>query len=170
MRSGAESVAVAAVAAVVAATLILNASAAVAQDPTAAAEQAFEAAYAEFSAAYRAGDPAAVTALYAANAFYLSPGKEIDRGNVEGHFEWLSSFDPGAGPVIEFEIVDREISGELGYDIGYYTIRQPEAEPGSGSRGKFIVIWKRGEDGVWRIHADAFSAVNESGTPVEEGK
>lgn len=157
------------VGAVVAAALTLNASAARAQDPAAEAEPAFESAYAEFSAAYRAGDPAAVTALYAADAFYLAPGREIDRGNVERHFEWLSSFDPGAGPMIEFEIVDREISGGLGYDIGYYTIRQPGADTGSGSRGKFIVIWKRGEDGVWRIHADGFSAVN-SGSPAGEGK
>jgi ketosteroid isomerase-like protein len=158
------------VVAVVAVALLLDSGAAVAQDPAAAAEQAFEEAYAEFSAAYRAGDPAAVTALYTADAFYLSPGNEIDRGNVESHFAWLSSFDPGAGPVIEFEIVDREISGGLAYDIGYYTIRQPKAEPGSGSRGKFIVIWKRGEDGVWRIHADGFSEVNESGPAAGEGK
>ena len=139
-----------------------------AQEHAPGPEQAFAAAYAAFAEAYRQGDPAAVTALYAPDAFYLSPGSEIAQGEVASHFAWLSSFEPGTGPVIEFEIVDREISGDLGYDIGYYTIRQPGSEPGSGSRGKFIVIWKRAADGTWKIHADGFSEVREAA--AGEGK
>ena len=48
---------------------------------------------------------AGVTALYAPDAFYLAPGDSIARGDVGRHFAWLSSFEPGQGPVIEFEIV-----------------------------------------------------------------
>src|SRR5688572_8472101 len=140
-----------------------------AQDPG-EAERAFDEAYAAFSAAYRAGDPAAVAALYAEDAFYLSPGGEIDRGDVGRHFEFLSSFEPGAGPIIEFEIVDREVSGGLAYDIGYFTFRRADAPMDSAGRGKFIVIWKRGEDGVWRIHADGYSDVGDAGTPAGEEK
>jgi ketosteroid isomerase-like protein len=158
------------VVAILLALMVGNGARATAQEAAAEAETAFEAAYEAFSAAYRAGDPAAVTALYAADAFYLAPGDEIDRGNVARHFEWLSSFEPGAGPLIEFEIVDREISGGLAYDIGYYTIRRPDAPAGSGSRGKFIVIWKRGEDGAWRIHADGFSDVRKPDAPTGEGQ
>lgn len=147
--------------------LLAAAGRAVAQAPASGPELAFEAAYEAFAEAYRQGDPAAVTALYGRDAFYLAPGSEIARGEVARHFSWLSSFEPGAGPVIEFEIVDREISGDLAYDIGYYTIRRPDS--GSGSRGKFIVIWKRADDGTWKIHADGFSEVRESGD-LGEGK
>jgi ketosteroid isomerase-like protein len=123
------------------------------------AERAFEEAYAAFSAAYRAGDPAAVAALYADDAFYLAPGEEIERGDVARHFAFLSSVEAGSGPIIEFEIVDRDVSGDLAYDIGYFTFRR-EGEPAENApRGKFIVIWKRGEGGVWRIHADGYSDV-----------
>jgi ketosteroid isomerase-like protein len=145
-----------------------NGARATAQEAAAEAEKAFDAAYEAFSAAYRAGDPAAVTALYGAEAFYLAPGGEIARGNVARHFEWLSSFEPGAGPLVEFEIVDREISGDLAYDIGYYTIRRADAPAGSASRGKFIVIWKRDDDGAWRIHADGFSDVRGPDAPTRE--
>lgn len=130
------------------------------------AGQAFDRVYEAFSRAYREGDPAGVTALYAADAFYLAPGDSIARGEVGRHFAWLSSFEPGTGPVIEFEIVDRAVAGDLAYDIGYYTIRAPDAPAGSGSGGKFVVIWKRGADGEWRIHADGFSPVE---TDDEEG-
>lgn len=139
-----------------------------AQEAPGEAERAFEEVYAAFSAAYRAGDPEAVAALYAEDAFYLAPGSEIDRGDVARHFEFLSSFDPGAGPIIEFELVDRDVSGDLAYDIGYFTFRR-EGEPAeSAGRGKFVVIWKRGEDGVWRIHADGYSDVEDPGAAPGE--
>lgn len=134
-----------------------------AQEAAAEAEGAFDEVYAAFSAAYRAGDAEAVAALYADDAFYLAPGDEIERGDVGRHFGFLSSFEPGAGPVIEFEVVDRDISGGLAYDVGYFTFRQDGAPAESAGRGKFIVIWKRGEDGVWRIHADGYSEVDDAG-------
>ena len=138
------------------------------QEAPAEAERAFEEAYAAFSAAYRAGDAAAVAGLYADDAFYLAPGGEIERGDMGRHFEFLSSFEPGAGPIIEFEIVDRDVSGGLAYDIGYFTFRR-EGEPAeSAGRGKFIVIWKRADDGVWRIHADGYSDVEDAGAAAEE--
>lgn len=141
-----------------------------AQEAPAEAEGAFEEAYAAFSAAYRAGDAEAVAALYADDAFYLAPGDEIERGDVGRHFGFLSSFEPGAGPVIEFEVVDRDISGGLAYDIGYFTFRQDGAPAESAGRGKFIVIWKRGEDGVWRIHADGYSEVEDPSAAAGEGR
>jgi ketosteroid isomerase-like protein len=140
-------------------TLVLAGGAARAQDGAAEAGRAFDEAYAAFGEAYRQGDPAAVTALYWHDAYYLAPGDEILKGDVGRHFAWLSSFDGGMGPLVEFEIVDREVAGGLAYDIGYYTIRRSDAPAGSGSRGKFIVIWKQGENGAWRIHADGFSEV-----------
>ena len=147
----------------------LAASQALAQESPGEAERAFADVYAAFSAAYRAGDPEAVAALYAEDAFYLAPGAEIERGDVVRHFGFLSSVEPGAGPVIDFEIVDRGISGDLAYDIGYFTFRRDGDPADSAGRGKFLVIWKRGEDGVWRIHADGYSDVEEpDGPPAEE--
>lgn len=64
---------------------------------------ALDRAYERFSQAYQDGDPAAVAALYADDAFYLAPGRDMTRGDVARHFEWLSSFEPGSGPRIEFD-------------------------------------------------------------------
>lgn len=125
----------------------------------------FDAAYERFSEAYRQADPDAVAALYWPDAYYLSPGSEIEQGNVRSHFAWLADMDPGNGPHISFEIVDRAVDDGLGYDIGIYTIRRDDWEEGRVNRGKFIVIWKRGDDGTWKIHADGFSRVASPAEP-----
>ena len=143
--------------------IVLGAAPAWGQDDAGEAGAAFDRAYEEFSRAYREADPAGVAALYTEEAWYLSPGDSIQQGQVVRHFEWLSSYESGTGPVVEFEILDREISGDLGYDIGYYSIRAADAPEGSGSGGKFIVVWKRGADGTWRIHADSYSHVRGEG-------
>jgi ketosteroid isomerase-like protein len=135
------------------------------QDDAAAAGAAFDAAYQVFARAYSEGDPAAVTGLYAEDAFYLAPGDSITRGDVGQHFGWLSQFEAGKGPVVDFEIVDRLVEGDLATDIGYYRIRGANEPEGTGDRGKFIVIWKREQSGAWKIHADGYSGVSGS----EEG-
>jgi len=135
--------------------------------PTALAAQApegpaaqFDAVYERFSAAYRQADPDAVAALYWPDAYYLSPNSEIAQGDVGSHFAWLADMEPGKGPRLSFEIIDRAVDGDLAYDIGIYTLRRDE-HPDRQSRGKFIVVWKRGEDGTWKIHADGFSAIRQ---------
>ena len=145
------------------AIVVLGAAPARGQDDAAEAGATFDRVYEEFSRAYRDGDPAGVAALYAEDAWYLAPGDSIAQGQVVRHFEWLSSSQLGTGPVVEFEIVDRAVAGDLAYDIGYYRIRAAGAPEGSGSGGKFIVVWKRGADGTWRIHADGYSEVRGEG-------
>jgi ketosteroid isomerase-like protein len=142
-----------------AALALAAAAPAAAQDP--AAE--FDRAYARFTEAYRRADPAMVAALYADDAFYLVPGDTIARGHAEilrQFTSYLDSFrrEGRPGPEVSFQIVDRAIAGDLATDIGYYTL--------NGSRGKFIVVWKKGADGRWRIHADGYSFVDPPRPPA----
>ena len=66
---------------------------------------------------------------------------------------------------LSFNSVDRDIDGDLAYDIGYYTlIRTQDGGEISRSKGKFVVVLKRVPDGSWRIHADGYSDV-----PADEG-
>lgn len=120
--------------------------------------------YASFTRAYaEANVQALMDEVYADSAFYLPPGSPILRGQDQfrGQFAFLEPYgrDQRPGPRIEFEIVDRDVRDDLAYDIGLYTIRPPDAPEAAGSRGKFIVIWKRNADGEWRIWADGYSPV-----------
>ncbi|MCB0582696.1 MAG: DUF4440 domain-containing protein [Phaeodactylibacter sp.] len=119
------------------------------------AETAMQAAYDTFTKAYRQADPAMVANLYTTDAYYLEPNALIIQGRdaIQANFaRYLGRFTPGAGPDITFEIIDRRISGNQGYDIGYYL--------NDGKRaGKFIVLWQRQPDGKWLIRGDGFSGL-----------
>lgn len=123
--------------------------------------------YGVFSAAYRQGSSAMLMdRVYADNGYYLPPGSPILEGKPQfrEQFTFLDRLEEGQGPSIEFDIIDRDVSGDLAYDIGYYTLRPHDAPPDAGGgRGKFIVIWKRNGAGEWRIHADGYSAVRQVG-------
>lgn len=122
--------------------------------------------YSSFTRAYAEADvQMLMDSVYADSAYYLPPNSPILRGQDQfrGQFGFLEPFarEGRPGPRIAFEIVDREIRDDLAYDIGVYTIRPPDAAPGAvGSRGKFVVIWKRDDAGEWRIWADAFNPVD----------
>lgn len=128
-----------------------------------AVEGELDAVYDAFSRAYRESDvQMLMDSVYGDSAFYLPPGSPILRGQDQfrGQFSFLERFARlnRRGPAISFEIVDRDISGDLAYDIGVYTLRTPGSSADAPeTRGKFIVVWKRGDDGRWRMHADAFS-------------
>lgn len=121
---------------------------------------ALDSGYATFAEAYRTADPALVAGLYADSALYLTPGDTIVRGrpSIEAIFAGFlvpyARSDSG-GPRIRFEIADRRIasSGDLATDVGYFVINER-------ARGKFIVVWRRGADGRWRMHADGYSGVD----------
>jgi uncharacterized protein (TIGR02246 family) len=138
---------------------LLSVIPAAAQDRDVDAE--LDAVYERFTAAYAAADPDAVAQLYAEDAFYLAPGEDVLRGRAairEVFARFLGGFEPGQGPVIDFEILDRNVDGNLATYIGYYRIGQPGGEPRRA--GKFVVVWKLGADGAWRIHADGYSGLS----------
>ena len=133
----------------------------VADRDVAEAPEELDRVYGTFQRAYSQADlQLLMDSVYARDAYYLPPGADILSGQAEirEQFAFLDRFaaQGGGGPEIVFDIVDRDVSGDLAYDIGTYTLTPPG--PGSEpARGKFIVVWKRNEQGDWRIHADGFS-------------
>lgn len=121
------------------------------------AEAAMQAVYNTFTKAYKQADPAMVANLYTEDAYYLEPNAMIVQGRetIQANFaRYLERFTPGAGPDITFEILERQISGGMGYDIGYYHF--------NGERsGKFIVLWQKQPDGRWMIRGDGFSGLGD---------
>jgi len=123
--------------------------------------------YERFSAAYATLDAQRVAASYAEDAFYLPPAGDILRGRAAIAERFESRFrkarEQGWTCRITFEFVDRVAAGDIRSDIGYYTI--VTSEPGGHTerfRGKFLKVWRRDADGIWRIHADSYSAAERS--------
>lgn len=118
--------------------------------------------YQRYAAAYAALDAQRVGQVYTEDAIYLPPAGDILRGRAAIQERYEHSFrgarERGHTSRITFEFVDRSAAGDTRNDIGYYTIVTTDRGGHSESfRGKFLKVWRRGSDGIWRIRSDSYS-------------
>ena len=118
--------------------------------------------YDRFAAAYATLNADRVSLLYTEDALYLPPGGDILQGRGAIRERYARSFDEDRARHhrrrITFELVDRVVAGDMRNDIGYYTIigTDPDGHE-ERFRGKFLKVWRREADGVWRIRTDSYS-------------
>lgn len=126
-------------------------------DGTATAQETDAVAIAEasraFSDAYVRGDTAAIRELYTGDAVLLPPGREIQGRDAIARY-----FAPGPDRVNlshAMESSDLRVHGDLAVDFGTWrnTWRIADSEAQSAA-GRYLVVWRRGEDGRWRIEHD----------------
>ncbi len=123
-----------------------------------------DAIYKNFSESYRNLDVEKVVNLCAENAAYLPPDNDILQGREAIRPTFQSFFDyvrkEGQTMTIYFQIFQRKVDRNLGYDVGIYTIRQYKdgKETGVG-KGKFVVVAVKEKDGKWRFQVDGYSGL-----------
>lgn len=131
--------------------------------PGVEAHAGLDAVYRTFHEGYETLTPKTVADLYTENALYLSPNDDVVRGRsaVEDNFRSFfgSVRESGDRLRIRFEILDRDVSEDLAYDVGYYILQRTSGDDTSTHRGKFVVVARRGADGVWKFHVDGYSGV-----------
>lgn len=131
-------------------------------DPGVAAQAGVDEIYRRFNEGYRKLDAAQVAGLYTEDALYLAPGSDIQRGRKVIEDQFASFFrsvqNDGARLEISFQIVARQVSNDLAYDVGIYTLtRLKEGELPRSSRGKFVTVARRERDGMWRFQVDGYN-------------
>ncbi|MER8578508.1 DUF4440 domain-containing protein [Mesorhizobium sp. M1423] len=59
---------------------------------------------------------------------------------------------------LTLKALEVEGSGNLAYEVGAFTLSVP-SKGGAPSTvaGKYIVVWKKGGDGTWRLHRDIWN-------------
>ena len=118
--------------------------------------------YKDFSKAYQTLDSKLLAGLYTEDVAYLSPSQDIVTGN-KAVFENFDGFfsrtrERGRTMEIAFRIVKREVQSGLGFDVGVFTLVYSEAGKEVGrSKGKFVVVTRKGMDGKWRFAVDGYS-------------
>jgi len=54
--------------------------------------------------------------------------------------------------------VDVSGAGDLAYEIGRFALKiQPEGKGLIEQKGKYVVVWNKAPDGVWKLHVDIWN-------------
>lgn len=106
-----------------------------------------------------AGDIEALVAVYAEDGIAAPGGRDFVRGYDALYDLW----ELPEGRVVTYHHATPEelkVHGDFAYDWGYYggTVVQDGGEPVS-FRGKYLVVWQRDADGVWRIAHDMWNSL-----------
>lgn len=117
--------------------------------------------YAKFSRAYRELDHELVGGLYSTDASYLVPNQNvlIGRDKITPTFKSFFDYvrDRKGRLEISFRILQRRVSGDLGYDVGIYTLSNLDSTgKGNTGQGKFVVVTIKDGD-QWRFQVDGYS-------------
>jgi ketosteroid isomerase-like protein len=110
-------------------------------------------------AAIAARDAERTASFYAENAVLMPVAEPAVEGRVAILEEWRHVFGiPGFANRATLVAAEPSVAGDLGYTRGTYEspMSGPDGQP-LLERGKWVSVWKRQDDGQWRIIVDIFN-------------
>lgn len=127
--------------------------------------QAIDQAGAQFALAFNKGDGATVGAFYVENARVLPPNSPPVSGKSNIQDFWQGFIDSTVWREFQLHVLHVESQDGLAYEVGSYALEfQPQGDNAPiADTGKYVVVWKRQGDGLWKIAADIWN----SDLPVE---
>jgi uncharacterized protein (TIGR02246 family) len=130
-----------------------------APDP-AAVRATIEATEKQWSAAYLKGDMAALSALYTDDGASIMPAGEWARGREAVGKSIQATLDTVNVTAREDVTEEVTVAGDYAVEIGSYSWTGTAKKGGKavGEKGRYMVLWKKGSDGTWKLHRDIGSA------------
>jgi uncharacterized protein (TIGR02246 family) len=105
----------------------------------------------------RSRDFATLADLYTEDGALLPPNGEAVRGRaaIRAFFDGFPRFTN-----LSVREIEADGCGDVAWVWGTYTMQVvvPGADGPVRERGKYLEVWRRGDDGVWRIARDMFSS------------
>jgi ketosteroid isomerase-like protein len=122
-----------------------------------------------YKQAFYEGDYKALTSVYTADAKLMVEDSELIQGRQAIEEFWKSACQraKAVGMKRTPHSEEREISGDLAYKRGTMTLEIPTKDGGVITHVvKYITIWKREADGVWRVAID----ISNRNAPLDPGQ
>jgi uncharacterized protein (TIGR02246 family) len=110
----------------------------------------------EMATAFNARDAAKVGALYTEDAVLMPPNTPMVKGRAAIEAWFKGGFDDGFSN-LRLAPFRTDVSGDLAYVAGTYTISGKSSTGSFEDRGKYVEVWKR-SGGQWRIATDIFNS------------
>lgn len=119
-------------------------------------------AHQSYLAALKSGDAGAIASHFTEDAILLPQGADMQQGRsvIQQWFAGLLS--KATFQKFTVTTVDVILVGDTAVETGIFRMSLP-AEESSGT-GKYLMVWKRGGDGKWKILRDMFN-MNPRPTP-----
>lgn len=109
----------------------------------------------KFCAAVSAKNYGAMAALYTSDAQVLPPDGPIVAGRNAIEEFWRAAATTLDLRNVALRTVDLDVAGDTACEVG-----EADLTLGSGVvRVKYVVVWRKGGDGTWRLHRDIWNAV-----------
>jgi ketosteroid isomerase-like protein len=107
--------------------------------------------------ALRQGDSAGMAMAYTDDATLMPNGADMIKGRPGIEAYWAAAIQMGVKDVI-LTIVDLGGGEEFVYEIGKVvtTVQMEGLEP-MEMPGKYVCVWKKMDDGSWKIHVDVWN-------------
>lgn len=126
----------------------------------AALRAAIESVNTKFADAMKAGDATALAGLYTDDAQLLAPNTPQLQGRAaiaKVFGEWFTQMK-----ITDFKLSAADLipAGDYAVETGAYAMTMQlkgETAPVT-DKGKYIVVWKRGADGSWKLHRDVWNS------------
>ncbi|MGH7551274.1 MAG: YybH family protein [Gemmatimonadota bacterium] len=118
-----------------------------------------------FSAAYEQGDMETLLSIYADDGVAAPGGRDFIRGRPSLDSLWML---PEGSTILRHDIspISIRVDGDHAYDWGYYEGQAARnGEPLEPFRGKYLIVWERGDDGAWRMVVDMWNRAPEPDEP-----
>jgi len=116
-----------------------------------------EAAQAAWEAAFNAGDgAAAAAAMFTEDARLLPPDSPVVEGREAIGKFWQGLMDAGVHS-LDLGLIAVEVNGDTMIETGTWAVKAPSDQGEVDAAGKALVVWKKGDDGVWRMSQDMWN-------------
>lgn len=133
-----------------------------AQTEMSADEKAIRENIAAFSEALMDGEFEKVVQSYSKDAKIFPQNMDIQHGEEAIRKYWTPPAD-SKYITMYHHVTPQEIKiiGDEAYDWGYYEGQTKNLENGNinGWKGKYVITWKKQEDGEWKIYLDIWSSI-----------
>ena len=113
---------------------------------------------ARFSRAYVDEDIETLVSIYAEDGVAGPSGRDFIRGREALRRYWAV---PEGTDVVSHRAVPEEIvvDGRFAYDWGHYSGAMRRDGETRSFRGKYLIVWRKDEDGMWRMVQDMWSGI-----------